>query len=177
MTGQIEQRLRKCTGRDFGERRNAGAPMPAADAKQGRLVAPCDRRVASGRLNVMEQLVGYENLSRRCRPQQPRGQATCDHAIERREPAAVEQNAGRPLLVFGKPQERADQRIVIGLCHWHVKLGGNFMRREIGETCPQGFRCRGSVRERVANRCELRGAIEPPGVNVGFQHHKPERFG
>ncbi len=50
------------------------------------------------------------------------------------------------------------------------------MRREIGETRPQGFRCRGSVRERIANRGELGGAIEPPGVSVGFQHDKPERL-
>ena len=60
--------------------------------------------------------------------------------------------------------------------HRHVKLGGNFMRREIGETRPQGFRCRGSVRKRIANRGEFGGAIQPPSVNVGFQHHKPKRL-
>jgi hypothetical protein len=50
------------------------------------------------------------------------------------------------------------------------------MRREFGETRPEGFRCRGSVRKRIANRRELGGAIQPPSVNVGFQHDKPERL-
>jgi len=177
MAGQVEKRLRKGTGRDLGERRDAGPPMPAANSKQGRLVAPRDRRVASGRLDVMEQLVSYEYLSRRCRPEQPRDQAACDRTIERREPAVVKQDAGRPSPIFGKPPERADQRIVIGFCHRHVKPAGNFMRREIGETRPQGLRCRGSVRERIANRGELGGVIQPPSVNVAFQHDKPERFG
>jgi hypothetical protein len=126
---------------------------------------------------VMEQLMGYENIARRCLPEQAHGLAVCDHTIERCEPAVVKQNAGRPLLIFGKPPERADQRIVIGFCHRHVKLVGNFMRREIGETRSQSLRCRGSVRERIANRGALCGAIQPPGVNVGLQHDMPKRFG
>jgi hypothetical protein len=109
------------------------------------------------------------------RPSKLRGQATRDRTIEQCEPAAVKHNASAALISANR--ERADQRIGIGLCHRHVKLGGNFMRREIGEAHPQGFRCRGSVSKRIANRGELCGAIQPPGVNVGFQHHKPERFG
>ena len=125
----------------------------------------------------MEQLMGHKNVSRRCLPEQPHGQATCDRIIERCEPAAVKHNADRPFLIFGKPPERADQRIVIGLCHRHVKPGGNFMRREIGIARSQGFGCRGSVGERLANRGELCGAIQPPGMDVGFQHDQPKRFG
>ena len=62
VTGQTEKRLRNAPAAI-----SASAAMPVRqcqpNSKQGRLVAPCDRRVASGRLDVMEQLMGYKNLA------------------------------------------------------------------------------------------------------------------
>ena len=53
VTGQAEQRLRKCTGGDLGQRRDASAPMPVANSKQCRPMTPRDRHFRSSGFGVM----------------------------------------------------------------------------------------------------------------------------
>ena len=84
MIRQIEQRLCERAGRNLGKGGDSGPPMPAANSKQRRPVALRDRRVRSGRLSVMKQLVRDENLLRRGMSEQAHSQAACDGAIKKR---------------------------------------------------------------------------------------------
>jgi hypothetical protein len=126
---------------------------------------------------VVKQLVRDKDLLRRCISEQAHGQAACDGAIKKRKPASVKHDAGRPLPIFGKSPDRADQRIVVGRLDRHPKLACDLMRGEIGEPRPQGFGGGRAVGERVANGGESCSEVEAPRVRVGFQHGEGEPLG
>jgi hypothetical protein len=177
VAGQIEQRLCERAGRNLGKCGDAGPPMPAANSKQRRPVTLRDRRVRSDCLSVMKQLVRDENLLRRCMSEQAHGQAASDGAIKKREPPSVKHDAGRPLSIFGKSPDRADQRIVVGCLDRYPKLARDLMRGEIGETRPQGFGGGRAVGERVANGGEFSSRVEALRVRIGLQHGEGETLG
>jgi len=177
VAGQIEQRLCERAGRNLGKGGDPGPPMPAANSKQRRPVVLRDRRVRSDRLSVMKQLVRDENLLRRGMSEQARGQAACKGAIKKRKPAFVKHDAGRPLPIFGKSPDRADQRIVIGYLDRYPKFVCDPMRGEIGETLVQSFGGGRAVGERAANGGEFCGEVEAPRVRIGLQHGEGETLG
>jgi hypothetical protein len=120
MAGQIEQRLRKCAGGNLRQGGYAGPPMPAADAKQGRLIAPRDRRLRPGRLGMMKQLMGDENIARRRPSHQPHGQIACD-----RRPAGLDRGQA-----CTRPSNRRPRDNLVG---GDIEDGARDVRSAIGE--------------------------------------------
>src|SRR5690349_23464612 len=114
----------------------------------------------------MEKLVCQKRIPQVRASQQLFRQGSHYCALEEGEPAAVQQDARWPLLVFSKSPERSDHRVVVRYLDRNAKCLRDVLRGEAGKAHLQLFSGRFSVRQRIADRGQLRGTVQPPAVRI-----------
>src|SRR4051795_581978 len=103
---------------------------------------------------------------------QASGPGAAKLVLKQRDTMAIEQNAWRSCLVFGKSPYRANQGIAVRCLDGEAKLVGDFVWLARGKAIAELSGCRRSIGECVRDRRKLLVGIETPGMRVGLQHRK-----